>query len=853
MRRVLSRVARMSAAEARWRATCAARTAAQRLRASLNPPQWHRADLARVLADTPELAAARRALRERRWDEAHQALSAAIATRPPRFVIAPSMREGTASRIAAAFPSAPADAVARADRIARGEYDLLGYDGLRFDAPEGVAPDWHLDPVHARRAPASFWATVPYLDPAYGDHKIIWELNRQQHLLALGRAYWLASDARYRDVALARIGSWLAANPPLTGINWASMLELGFRTLSWVWAIHFFTHADANDSEPWLLDVLLALDRQLAHVEQNLSYYFSPNTHLLGEGLALYVCGRALPLFRASERYAASGRQILVDQLTRQVGRDGGHLERSAHYHRYTLDFYILALAIARITADPVASVFESAVARLGFAARLLADDRGRLPHLGDDDGGMLFPMCGRAPDDIRDSLAEAGALVDRPDLRVSDAPEEAWWMLAHPLLAPALERARTVPPVDAIGSAALPDTGYYVSRSSAGDHLIVDAGRHGFENAGHAHADALSVTLTVRGVPLLIDPGTGSYTADPEARDRFRSSLLHNTLVVDGRSQSLPSGPFHWEHAADATAHVWRTNPGFDFLEASHDGYAPLSHRRHVLAVHGDVVIVADLVEGTGSHAVQVHWHLDPQWSVQVAGRQAILRGAGERVELAISHGSLERVMGADAEPVGWHSPVYGRIEQTTTLRVSASGPTPLWLVSVFGMNPSNEVISVEQIPVWAQAGALERALAVRIARAHSVDVFGLAAPSGHADRTTPPLRETWRLAGYETDARMLFCRASDTVSRLAMVDGSLVRSTDRQALYVHLPREAPDLHLDFPHPRGDAPAAARVSGPAFGAHVQFGGRDLPVAVERRSTARATARRPLRSHVTGQ
>ena len=73
----------------------------------------------------------------------------------------------------------------------------------------------------------------------------------------------------------------------------------------------------------------------------------------------------------------------------------------------------------------------------------------------------------------------------------------------------------------------------------AAGDHLVVDAGPHGYENGGHAHADALSMTFTVRGVPLLIDPGTGSYTADPAARDHFRSSQLHNTVVVDGRSQS--------------------------------------------------------------------------------------------------------------------------------------------------------------------------------------------------------------------------------------------------------------------------------------------------------------------------
>src|SRR5207302_2838854 len=160
---------------------------------------------------------------------------------------------------------------------------------------------------------------------------------------------------------------------------------------------------------------------------------------------------------------------------------DGGHCERSTHYHRYALDFYSLALAIARITQDPVAAVLDKAVSRLAFAARLMADDRGRLPHIGDDDGGALLPMCGRAVDNVRDSLAVASALVGRPDLRVGRAPEEALWLLAHPQLFSALALSRSAPAHETIGSAALAATGYYVSRSAAGDHLVIDGGPHGY------------------------------------------------------------------------------------------------------------------------------------------------------------------------------------------------------------------------------------------------------------------------------------------------------------------------------------------------------------------------------------
>src|SRR5207302_2538362 len=141
----------------------------------------------------------------------------------------------------------------------------------------------------------------------------------------------------------------------------------GLRALSWTWALHFLLGADATrpgDSAsyaagsgrtPWLVDLVVGLDRQLTHVEQNLSHYFSPNTHLTGEALALYVVGLALPELAASERWVARGRDILLREIDRQIHADGGHAEGSTHYHRYTLDIYLLALLTATQARDTAA------------------------------------------------------------------------------------------------------------------------------------------------------------------------------------------------------------------------------------------------------------------------------------------------------------------------------------------------------------------------------------------------------------------------------------------------------------------------------------------------------------------
>jgi hypothetical protein len=858
--RTAARVLAMDRAELAWRTRAAARIAADRARAAVVSPEWHRGSIHRALASAREFHGMRRLAKAGDWPRLHVGLAAYFATTPPRFVIGPSLRDATIARIRSRFPDAPRDAAARANRITAGEYDLLGYRGLEFPAPEG-AVDWHADPVHARRAPLVFWSKVPYLDPSCGDHKVIWELNRHQHWTALGRAYWLTGDARYRARVVVELASWLAGNPPLMGINWASMLELAFRSLSWLWAINLFAEPSANDQVPWLVDLLVALDRQLTHIERNLSYYFSPNTHLLGEALALYVTGRSLPLLAASERRAAIGRRVLLAEMQRQIAPDGGHCERSTHYHRYTLDFYLLALAVARITDDPAADAFARAVAKLGFAARLLADDRGQLPHIGDDDGGSTFALAGRPVDDIGDTLATTAALAGRPDLNVVGVAEECHWLMAHPSLLPALEALEAAPPAESIASAPLPDTGYYVSRSTAGDHLVIDAGAHGYQNAGHAHADALSLTFSLRGVPLLIDPGTACYTINTPLRDRLRSTSSHNTLVLDEQPQSAPSGPFHWSRTAHGTAHCWRANAGFDYLEASHDGYRPIVHRRHLLALHGDLLLVADLIEGEGLHRADVHWHIDPRWEVSSMERRAVLAFAGERVDFAVTHGLLQ-TFSADRETgLGWNAPVYGREEPATTLRISHTGSAPMWIVSVFGFNRANPIADVETIPVWAKAGMLNHSVAIRITREHSADLFVIAHlrdASGsiqseeRATRDGSPVRRgSWRVGEIETDARVLFCRADSgaQTTRVALVDGSFVRSSARRRFALALPREVPALHLDVAGVAAEpSTCEARLSEPVFGARVELGGREVPIAVERRSTARIrTARREVR------
>src|SRR5438874_2020777 len=139
----LARLARMDVSEAAWRLKAAARIGVDRFRASRAAPSWDRRALASALAPDPALDAARAAIGEGRWQDAHRALAFHIAFSPQRFALAPANHSTLGPAIRERFPRALSDATVRAEAILEGRYDLLGYRNLSFQ--RGPSPvDWRL-------------------------------------------------------------------------------------------------------------------------------------------------------------------------------------------------------------------------------------------------------------------------------------------------------------------------------------------------------------------------------------------------------------------------------------------------------------------------------------------------------------------------------------------------------------------------------------------------------------------------------------------------------------------------------------------------------------------------------------
>src|SRR5260221_7836918 len=241
------------------------------------------------------------------------------------------------------LPEVVEDIITRADRICSHRFDLLGYKAVDY----GKEIDWHLDAVHGKRAPCSRWFRIRYLDfDQVGDAKITWELNRHQHLVVLAKAYRLTGKAHYAHELFQQWYHWQEHNPYGVGINWSSSLEVAFRSLSWIWVSQLLRGCSVVPKE-FPTDVSRALAVNARHIERFLSTYFSPNTHLLGEGVGLLFIGTLNAWSRLARRWQERGWQIVLQEAQRQVQPDGMHFEQSTYYHTYALDFFLHARTLA--------------------------------------------------------------------------------------------------------------------------------------------------------------------------------------------------------------------------------------------------------------------------------------------------------------------------------------------------------------------------------------------------------------------------------------------------------------------------------------------------------------------------
>lgn len=503
---------------------------------------------------------------------------------------------------------------------------ILNYQLSFFDMQNvfiGNPIKWQKDHSSGKESTLKLIQFVDYRDfNNVGDCKLVWEPNRHHHLVVLARAYAVTKQKKYASAVLQQLDAWMDQNPFGYGMNWRSPLELGVRLINWVWAIDLIKSSGLFTGE---------IKERILHfaylhcwdITRKYSKGSSANNHLVGEAAGIFIATSYFYFFQNASQWRSEAKKILAAEIKNQVFADGCIREQALGYQFFVLQFYIYSGIAARWSGDDFSSDYWATVQKMLMFIAKLTEAGNDLPMFGDKDDGYVLDL-GNNPTDVKALLGVGAVLFEDGYFKaLSQSSETLFWLYGNKGIA--VYDSIVATELTELDSMAFTESGHYLMQCGnySEDNtvsILFDCGQLGFGSiAAHGHADALSLTLRVGGEQLLLDSGTYDYFTHPTWRNYFRSTMAHNTIVVDGLDQSEMLGLFLWGKKAEASCIHWLDEVDSVEVSGEHSGYLRLDNPvKHVRKIHlnkkSKQVTVDDSLLCEGNHQMVMCWHFAPK-----------------------------------------------------------------------------------------------------------------------------------------------------------------------------------------------------------------------------------------------
>jgi Heparinase II/III-like protein len=585
----------------------------------------------------------------------------------------PSMAQTIKSGMTPALEQSLREAVAA---LVDGQFSVHGVHWPKRVPSHEFPPDlWTYDPVKNTNWPDrdKFCFDISYRHRHdLGDIKYVWDFNRLQFLQPLAASVCLWNDKNAKAIIEGAIEGWYVANPPFKGLAWNSGIELSLRAISLIFVVSLCGDKLSADVNTKITTILRA---HLFWLKRYPSRYSSANNHLVAELLGEFSIASVLD----DKIIEADARKGLEKEAQLQIFADGVGAEQSPTYGAFTAEMILFADYMARQFGQGLSSQTGERLKAFATHIAWLCNAQGRVPDIGDDDGGRVISLCHKRELCYASSVARCILAHSKADktLPISkDAIE-----LRHALFSHA-EQTAQLP--TGLYSFAL--GGYTIIRENRANHklnMIMDHGQLGYLSiAAHGHADALSFTLSLDNEDIFVDPGTYLYHSGGAWRDWFRGTRAHNTVTVEGVNQSIIAGPFNWSKKANSILLDVQNGSDWSIL-ASHDGYYRQFGVHHKRCIHAlaDGIAIFDILEAnTGAkREIESVLQLAPHLTVEDEGDQLIIHKNGKKLlKVTYSHkGEIKRIIGGTQTEGGWVSPLFG--EKIEALRLVWHGVMPV------------------------------------------------------------------------------------------------------------------------------------------------------------------------------
>jgi hypothetical protein len=570
------------------------------------------------------------------------------------------------------------------NQIIEGRIELFGWKSvsvsipnLKFHDETGLNAEWS----------SSYYWDINFFHstkcPGF-DVKWLWELQRFQFLIWLGAAWKLTGDNRFASTAREILDSWMQGLKYPFGVEWSSNLEVGLRLLSISRCHIMFMDAPFWDS--CFLSNLVAWEYLHAiHVREELTLHHTLGNHPLGESAALLFFCLVNPGPQQSKAWEKFSFKTINRLVPRLINQDGVYAEQSTGYLKFVCEFMLPLIHLVKSKPGKFTDVTLDRIKSCLKFVQSISDAGKSTPMIGDADSGCAIGW--RLSDywDFSWLLAAGASLLNEPGLArgIDDFPVEAFLSTGLEGLAEfrsistrsSFQRGANNP--CHFGTVDFPVGGYHVS-SDSHFKLIFDSGPLGiYPGFGHGHADGLSIIISFKDRPFLVDSGTMRYNGAPDVRNYFRGTLAHNTLTIGGHSQAKILDTFKW--ASGCKIHWFEPIIRSEYRIFSALLYAKsFNHQRIIVHFPDKGFLIRDRVTAPGDFLLEGHLHFSPDTEITSFNHNKFAASLGNElldVEFPGSpSGFAQIVHGSSNQMLGWYSRHYGQRDDSVCLKFSGN-----------------------------------------------------------------------------------------------------------------------------------------------------------------------------------
>lgn len=219
-----------------------------------------------------------------------------------------------------------------------------------------------------------------------------------------------------------------------------------------------------------------------------------------------------------------------------QNNEDGTNYETSTSYHRLVTELFLYTTLLAEQNGISFSKEYKARLEKMNEFLMGITKPNGFSSLIGDVDDGRLIIMSNYYDwnkRDLNNTLGIAGLYFNREDFKAFGERyfEENLWISGRVI--------KNKTEVLKLKSNSYENGGFYVLRSKS-IYCIIRCGELSLRGqGGHSHNDQLSIELNIFGKDFFIDPGVDVYTSDYKSRNKFRSTKMHNTVIIEECEQN--------------------------------------------------------------------------------------------------------------------------------------------------------------------------------------------------------------------------------------------------------------------------------------------------------------------------